>query len=110
MSGNVQKLENVKLSTAIHRSDHARQMAEAKQIIDDIEAAHQLKPGAIYKRVRHPRIVRARQEAMHILREDLYMELPQIARLFGGINHTTVIYGVRRHAERKAQEKKNGGC
>lgn len=41
-----------------------------------------------------------RHELMYRLRVDLEKSYPQIAKLLGDRDHTTVIYGARRHAER----------
>lgn len=49
-------------------------------------------------RLKH--LVRARQHVMWQLREDTPMSLPEIGRFFGGLDHTTVLHGVRRHQAR----------
>jgi hypothetical protein len=45
-------------------------------------------------------IVRARHEAMYRMRHETTMSLPAIGRKMGGRDHTTVLHGVRKHAER----------
>src|SRR5262249_25668251 len=45
---------------------------------------------------RHAAIVWARHIAMYLAREHTLHSLPEIARLFGGRNHTTVLHAVRR--------------
>ena len=42
-------------------------------------------------------IVRARNEAFYRLRYETPMSFPEIGRLMGGKDHSTVIHGVRRH-------------
>lgn len=43
-------------------------------------------------------LVLARQECMYRMRTDLGYGLPRIGRLLGGLDHTTVIYGIGCHA------------
>lgn len=42
----------------------------------------------------------ARYEAMYELRRSTRLSLPQIAQMMGGLHHTSVLHGIRRHAER----------
>ena len=48
------------------------------------------------------RLVCARQEAMWRARNETPHSLPCIGRFLGGKDHTTVIYGIRKHEERIA--------
>lgn len=48
-------------------------------------------------------IAHARQYAMWRMRQETTQSLPQIGRFLGGRDHTTVLYGVRRHAQRLAE-------
>jgi hypothetical protein len=48
------------------------------------------------------RLVCARQEAMWRARNETSHSLPCIGRFLGGKDHTTVIYGIRKHEERIA--------
>lgn len=60
------------------------------------------------KKLRPDRVARARHEAMWIMRKVLRRRAvnrrsysyPAIGQIFGGMDHSTVIHGVRRHAER----------
>lgn len=49
-----------------------------------------------------PRFSHPRQEAMHAMHAVGRWSLPQIGRFLGGRDHTTVLHGVRRHAQRIA--------
>ncbi|MBN9335069.1 helix-turn-helix domain-containing protein [Devosia sp.] len=42
----------------------------------------------------------ARHEAMYRMRHETTMSLPAIGRKLGGRDHSTVMYGIRKHAER----------
>lgn len=49
-------------------------------------------------------IVRARHEAMYLCRAEGCWSFPQIGAAFGGRDHTSVMNGVRRHAERLEED------
>lgn len=55
-------------------------------------------------------VVMARQEAMWRARHETVLSFPEIGRIMGGKDHTTVIYGVRKHAERIALASVSRGC
>lgn len=68
-------------------------------VIDSVAEKYGLKPsslrfGCIGGKARS--CVAARAEAMAIVRRELGMSYPQIGRAFGGFNHTSVIYLVKR--------------
>lgn len=44
----------------------------------------------------------ARQEAMYRIRQERGLSLPQIGAILGGRDHTTVLHGIRCHADRAA--------
>jgi hypothetical protein len=45
-------------------------------------------------------VVIARHEAMYRMRHETTMSLPAIGRKLGGLDHSSVIHGIRRHEER----------
>jgi chromosomal replication initiator protein len=47
--------------------------------------------------------VKARQEAAYRLRLELNYSLPQIGRLLGKRDHTTILHAIRRHEKNLAQ-------
>lgn len=47
-------------------------------------------------------VVVARHHAMWLIRTHTKLSLPQIGRIFGGRDHTTVLYGIRQHLKRVA--------
>lgn len=64
----------------------------------DMSIADMLSPS------RQKRYVRARWEAMHLLRNTPKVggtkrSLPEIGRQMGGLDHTTIIFGLRKYAE-----------
>ncbi len=53
-------------------------------------------------RCRVPGLVYARHAAMANIRQDFGLSYPEIGRLFGGRDHTTVFDGIQRHHARMA--------
>jgi hypothetical protein len=76
-----------------------------KRIILETAIAHGVPPVDIMSARRAAPIVAARQEAMWRMRMETTMSTPAIGKRLGGRDHTTVIHGVRKHAER--MEAKN---
>lgn len=73
-------------------------------ILDEVAAKHRVPPAAIRGPRRYHQFVLARQEAMYRCREEAGKSFPQIAAFLGRKDHTTVLYGVRRHRERLERE------
>lgn len=63
-----------------------------KKVIKAISQFYDIKEKELSESSRKKEIVRPRQIAMHILRNDLNHSLPFIGRMFGGRDHTTVMY------------------
>ncbi len=63
-----------------------------KNIIKVITETYNLKEKEILENNRRKEIVRPRQIAMYLLREELNESYPSIGRKFGGKDHTTAIY------------------
>ena len=45
-------------------------------------------------------VVQARQHAMWEIRKNTTLSLPSIARILGGFDHTTILWGLRKHQQR----------
>jgi chromosomal replication initiation ATPase DnaA len=71
-------------------------------VIKDIAAAHGMKAGALLARDRKRNVAHARFAAMAAVRAQFGDSTTKIARLFGGLDHTSVVHGLRRHAELSA--------
>ncbi len=50
----------------------------------------------ILKDVRQPHIVKARQMSMHLCRDLLGLSYPSIGKIFGGKDHSTVMYSIKK--------------
>jgi chromosomal replication initiator protein len=73
---------NIKPKKAVAIKDIVRIIADQYGIAEEI----------IYEKTRRKEIVRARQVAMYILREDFNISYPLIGQKMGGRDHTTVIH------------------
>lgn len=63
-----------------------------KDIVKIISEHYGISDDAIYEKTRRKEIVKARQVAMFILREDFNISYPLIGQKLGGRDHTTVIH------------------
>lgn len=64
------------------------------EIIKNICSFYNLKPAQIRSGRRNAYLVKARQIAMYILKNDLSLTLSEIGDLLGGRDHTTIMHGV----------------
>lgn len=72
----------------------------SSDILAEVAAKHGLRVADLKGPCRERRYVYPRHEAMWALRQRTRLSLPQIGNILGGRDHTTVLYGVRKHAER----------
>ena len=68
-------------------------------IINTIASYYKITPDEIFGQSRTAGIVRARQIAMYLCREQTNLSLPKIGQLFGNRDHTTVMYACRKVAD-----------
>ena len=69
----------------------------ARQIVAEVALKHGLKMSDLTGPYRHKSIVKARHEAMWRVRDETNLSYPQIGRVLGNRDHTTVLHGVRKH-------------
>lgn len=78
--------------------------AAFRRIVSEVCEKYQLTPELLLGHRRARAIAWPRQEIMYRASKETAASLPLIGRMLGGRDHTTVIYGIRRHEERmKAQ-------
>lgn len=78
----------------------------AKEILQQVASRHNMTVDEMLSATRKKTYARARQEAMWEIRQRTKLSYPQIAQRMRLKDHTTVIHGERRHAERlSAQEQ-----
>jgi chromosomal replication initiator protein len=69
-----------------------KKTASIKDIIRIVSEFYHIDESAIYEKTRRKEIVKPRQIAMYLLREDFTVSYPTIGEKFGGRDHTTVIH------------------
>ena len=65
-------------------------------IVDATARAFEISSQALLARDRHPEVAKARHVAMYLARVLTTHSLPEIGRMLGGRNHTTVLHAVNR--------------
>lgn len=74
-----------------------------REILAHVASRHGLTVEEMLAACRKQKLAHARQEAMWEIRQRTKLSLPQIARLMGLKDHTTICHGLKRHEERQAQ-------
>lgn len=81
-------------------------IASYKKIIEIVSKFYNLDEKSLFNPTRRKEIVRPRQIAMFLLREELKYSFPAIARKFGGKDHTTVIYAHKKILQESLENNK----
>lgn len=66
------------------------------EILGEVARAMNLKPEDVLGGKRRPDLVLARQVSMYICRRKLGLSYPELGRAFGGRDHSTVIYAIKK--------------
>ena len=74
-------------------------------IIREVAQKHGLTVADMMVRSRKAHIAHARQEAYYRIRTERNYTLEQVARVFGDLDHATIIFGCRAHAKRMADRQ-----
>ncbi len=69
-----------------------KKAVSAKDVIKAISAFYNIEENTVYEKSRRKEVVKPRQIAMYILREDCGVSFPLIGEKLGGRDHTTVIH------------------
>jgi chromosomal replication initiator protein len=75
-----------------------RRITNLEQILKAAASYHQLSMDDLLSKRRTKEVVRARQIAMYLAREETDASYPQIGAAMGGRNHTTVLHGYQKIA------------
>ncbi|WIY54132.1 helix-turn-helix domain-containing protein [Devosia sp. YIM 151766] len=75
-------------------------MPSGKAILREVSEKHKVAMVDLLSTRRARAYVLARHEAMYRMRHETSMSYPQIGRRMGGRDHSTVMHGIRKHAER----------
>ena len=73
---------------------------KARDIIAQVCLKHEITRRDFMSDERWPHLVKARHEAFYLARSELKMSYPNIAKIMGKKDHTTILHGVKKHAER----------
>jgi hypothetical protein len=86
------------------------QPVRARDIAKQCAADHGITFNDLRSTARTGPVVKARQQAMWLIARDTHLSYPQIGTLFGGRDHTTVLYAVRRENERLGENVRGAGA
>ena len=75
-------------------------MISAEELITQAASLYGLSTNQLKMRTRLRHVVRARQVAMYLLSKRTELSLHEIGRLFGGYDHTTVMYALEQIEQR----------
>lgn len=70
------------------------------QIARAVAKAYNISWAEFRSKRRWPYLVKARQHAMWEIRHATTLSLPAIGRVLGGLDHTTILWGIRAHQKR----------
>lgn len=90
---NIENAKNILANIVI---DPKRKLTTPKQIIEAVCTFYNIDKNAIVGSCRKKEIVKPRQIAMYLIRDELNCSYPTIASEIGGRDHTTVIHGIRK--------------
>lgn len=71
----------------------------AKEVVKMVSMFYNIEEDSLYEKTRRKEVVRPRQIAMYLLREDFNISFPSIGQKLGGRDHTTVIHSCEKVRE-----------
>ncbi len=74
------------------------------KIIEEVARTYQVTPEDIRSQKRNAAVSKARQVAMHVVREITNMPMVEIGQTFGGRDHSTVVYALHQMEDRMVKE------
>lgn len=86
------ELKIEQLKEILNKNSKNKKLLTANQIIKKIAHFYNINEKSFFEKTRKKEIVRPRQIAMYILREDYSNSYPDIGRRFGGKDHTTAMH------------------
>ncbi|XVK07062.1 DnaA/Hda family protein [Maridesulfovibrio sp. FT414] len=85
--------------------EKADETLTTEYVIESVATHFNLKPSDLTGSKRHKMIAHARQIAMYLCRELLGISYPALGRTFGGKDHSTVLYSVKKIQELQRDDK-----
>ena len=92
------ELTNQQLKDILNKNAKLKKIITPNQVIKKIANFYNINEKALMEKTRKKEIVKTRQIAMYILREDYNTSFPDIGRKFGGKDHTTAIHSCEKIA------------
>lgn len=80
------------IKTLIKNNTLPKKTASVKDVIRVVSDFYNIEESSLFEKTRRKEVVKPRQIAMYILREDFNISYPTIGEKFGGRDHTTVIH------------------
>ncbi len=99
-------IDNDLIDSALADMLPRRTALQPEMIINTVADVYGVPVERILGRERTAAVARPRQIAMYLLREETNCSLPQIGEVLGGRDHTTVMYGYEKIAERLEVDEK----
>lgn len=99
-----QQTKITELCTALEAMGQYSDPQLARKLAVAVATKHGISFADLVSDRRQANLVRARQEAMWRLKRNTRLSLPQIGRILGNRDHSTILYGIRRHEQRLAGE------
>ena len=90
LSGTILSIPDVK--EMLDKNTQSKRIVTANQIIKCVADFYDVNEKILYEKTRKKEIVKPRQIAMYLLREDFNGSYPYIGQRFGGRDHTTAIH------------------
>lgn len=98
-------LSIIEVKNIIRSHEKPRKITSVKDVVRIIAQFYNIDEASIYEKTRRKEVVKPRQVAMFLLREDCGVSYPLIGQKLGGRDHTTVIHSY----EKIKQDIKNDG-
>lgn len=86
------ELSLLELKTLIKNNILPKKTASLKDVVRVVSEFYNIDEAVLFEKTRRKEVVKPRQIAMYILREDFNISYPTIGEKFGGRDHTTVIH------------------
>ena len=82
----------------------AKEPPSIKRVLEATATYYQLSLDELLSKRRTQKIARARQVAMYLAREETQASLPKIGEALGGRNHSTILYGYKKIAQKLPED------
>lgn len=78
-------------------------------VLGRVSDAYSMRPAEIASKSRKAHIVEARQHAVYLIAKHTKLSFPQIGRLLGGRDHTTILYSLQVMNQRRGDNVRGSG-